>query len=423
MNLFELFRQKQIHITPEIAVTVSFITVQRANELYSFAEGDLLLVKRQLTPDDANWLLNYSGKCQVFTLPPSNLEALDAQKNLTGFLPVHLLKTIGMNFIHYGDVLYLFDELMDADQSPETPNVVMLYPVHRKEIETQLFIDLETLMAALGADRSKIDQSETSIEASVPPEGNRPEEKPVAPTEIDFVRKRLCDLFSARYSVVRVEFSGTAPESKTIPLSSFYEKHGIAQGRLKGSWSLFEKEKVRESLDAGIVNRAKEAELKELTVSIPVYGRIIRSNDLETLHARMDGIADDFRAYLNGSPDCKKVGSISIQQSFSPKAAVEESFSKLAAYLHSLSPIEESYEHYHDSVERFIRDERLNLFPFSSKVDLQTVSTTFTENQWSSLDFLYRFIGATYDNPNFFAEDFLNLLNRYAELLNKNNCC
>ncbi len=56
MSLFEFFRQKQIKITPETQVTVQYLTAANVADLYDMATGDLLLVKRRITAEDAQRL-------------------------------------------------------------------------------------------------------------------------------------------------------------------------------------------------------------------------------------------------------------------------------------------------------------------------------------------------------------------------------
>ena len=415
MGFLELFRQKQIHITPESAVKVSYIAVQNAAELYSLAEGELLLVKRQLTSEDAAWLRSYPGDRVVFTMHPRDLEAFDAKRELERFMPVHVLEQVGLCFLHAGDALYVFDELPVEEEKPVIPNVVRLSPVHRKEIETQLSVDMDAIMAMMRGKQA--DGTMPEALGELPEEKSQPErEEKKEPKEIDLLRKELCELFSSRFVEVRAEFSGTSPETRTIKLSDFYIKHGIERGQLRGSWSLFEKKRLKEILDVGIANRAKEAELKGLTLSVPTYGRIIRIGDLEKLRAKMEEIERDFKGYLDGAEDCKKVGSVLVKRRFSPAEDVAESFDRLQAYLHRIGDERNADRKYHAAVDKFVDRERWKQKPFSERVKLQFTSSTYTESQWSDRAFMERFWQAMCDNPSFFEEDFKKLLERYRGL-------
>ena len=91
MSLFEVFRQKQVKITPEVTVNVEYITVESVMDIYTRATGDVLLVKRQLTPQDTAWLQAHRGYYTVFTTEPKTLVAFDAQADLTDTDRVHLI--------------------------------------------------------------------------------------------------------------------------------------------------------------------------------------------------------------------------------------------------------------------------------------------------------------------------------------------
>lgn len=417
MDLVELFRQKEIYIRPENAVKAEYIALQCARDLYSLAKGDLLLVKPQLTLQDAQELLSFKGAMDIFTMQPESLDAFDAQNILEKVASIRIIDGIGLSYLHSGDALYIFNDFLEEKLLSTTPNVVRLSPVWRKDIDTCLSID-SGVLASLECASSAKSVSEK--------EGPKQREEDIFSSrqnheqdEIMLLRRKLCELFSSQYTEVRVMFSGTAPENRTISLSSFYEKHGIERGRLKGSWNLFEKNNRKDILDTGIVNRAKEAELNSISVSIPTYGRIIRSCELEELWKKMDAIAKDYRSYLDGDRNCKKVGSISVQKSFSPADIIEESLSGLKDYLHRIGEQMNAGIRYHDAVDVFVRNEWRKQKPFSELVSLQITSSTYTESQWTNKNFVDRFWNAVCDHNDFFDEEFLGLLDRYTRLLDK----
>ena len=379
-------------ITADDAVQVEFLTVNNATDLYSFAKDDLLLVKRQLTKQDAQWLLSFKGHREVFTMQPESIEAFDAGNEIG----INIIGTIGLCLLHTDDTLYIFDG--DIGKS-ETPNVVRLKPVRRKEIGTYISVDEEVIGKAEIPNASE-HQCEKAENA-----------------ELSLLRKKICEYFSSHFTEIRVEFSGTSPENRTISLSSFYEKYDIESGRLRGSWSLFEKNIRTEILDTGVVSKAKEAELKLLSVTIPRYGRIIRSDDLNLLREKMEQIEKDYRAYLDGKTECKKVGVVAVKKKFSPEAVINNSFSSLEVYLHRLGEELNAGSKSHEAVQKFIFNEQQKLKPFSEHVKLQIMSSTYTERQWEEEDFVDRVWKAVLENPDFFGDEFIRLLGRYGTLL------
>lgn len=419
MGLLELFRQQFIHLGSESMIQLDYITIQNITELYAEIKESAVLVKKQLTMEDVHALLPLRENCDVFTMQPDNLEAFDAIKELSGTAPVHILSSIGLCFLHSGDVLYVFDSFADGQQKPMTPNALRLSPVHRSDIEVLLSVDervLEVLKKTLPEDASSNAESQGEDQNQREDQTASYQTDPKQ-SEKDMVRKRICEAFSSRYVEVRVEFSGTSPENVTIPLSRFYEKHNIEGGRLRGSWNLFVKSDLNQILDAGIVNKAKEAELKNLSVSIPTYGRIIRSKDLDVLRARMERIEQDYKLYLRGDKNCDKVGEIKVQQGFSPADAVSSSFDGLAEYLHKMKRYED-YK-YHEAVEEFIWKQKSEQMCFSDRVKLHFTSSTYTESQWEDKAFLERFCKAVFENEDFFDMEIKDLIERYMKIMNR----
>lgn len=376
-------------------VVVDFLTVKSTTDLYGLVKDDLLLVKRQLTAEDARWLQSFKGHCDVFTMFPESIEAFDAGSEIG----INEVASIGLCFLHTGDSLYVFDN--DISKS-ETPNVVRISPVRRKEIGTYISVDEKVVapVESSGTENPALEQEHNS-----------------EPVELSLLRKKVCEYFSAHFTEVRVEFSGTSPENRTISLSYFYKRHNIESGRLRGSWSLFDKSTREQLFDSGIVNKAKEAELKKLSVSIPSYGRIIRSEKLDLLQEKMERIEKDYRMYLDGKTACKKVGEVPVQKQFAPWKAIDESFSGLKNYLYRLGAEMNAGAKYQNAVDNFIFSEQLKHTSFSENVKLQIMSSTFTERQWENKDFVARFWRTVLENPDFFTEEFANLLWRYYSFL------
>ena len=115
MDLFELFREKQIRITPESQVTIKYITSGSASDLFSLAEGDLLLVKRQISHEDLMLLNEHAGHCTVFTTPPLSLDEFDALEQLRKIAEVHQLEAVGLNYLHYGKTIKKSPLIMNVE--------------------------------------------------------------------------------------------------------------------------------------------------------------------------------------------------------------------------------------------------------------------------------------------------------------------
>ena len=418
MNLFEVFRQKQVKITPEVTVNVEYITVGSIADIYARASGDVLLVKRQLTAQDITWLREYHESYTVFTTEPETLEALDAQKVLADTAGVHIIERIGLNFLHFGEELYAFPDIMDGSPAPGTPNVVLVHPAHRSDVETQLAINLDMIKAAMG-----IGGHESIPTGNVEESDNTPSDlagrDKGQEKEIALVRAELATRFAERYSVLRVRFSGSKPENRTVGLTEFYAKHKIAKGKLRGTWSLFHKADLDKIMDAGIVDQAKEAVLSKISVSIPGYDMLIRAKDVAGCRLAMEKIESDYKAYLDGKPGCTHVGEIKIAIAFSPMEALEATFMELRDYLLSLrSPWESEYA-YEDAVDSFLARERYKHRYFSDGVKMMLEETAYKASQWESQDFILSLWRAIEKNPDFFDSDIVALLKRYTRLINR----
>ena len=138
-------------------VVVDFLTVKSTTDLYGLVKDDLLLVKRQLTAEDARWLQSFKGHCDVFTMFPESIEAFDAGSEIG----INEVASIGLCFLHTGDSLYVFDN--DISKS-ETPNVVRISPVRRKEIGTYISVDEKVVapVESSGTENPALEQEHNS---------------------------------------------------------------------------------------------------------------------------------------------------------------------------------------------------------------------------------------------------------------------
>ena len=413
MDLFELFREKQIRITPESQVTIKYITAGTTADLFSISEGDLLLVKKLITHEDLMFLNEYVGHCTVFTTPPLTLDEYDAVEQIRNIAEVHQLESAGLNYLHFGNTLLVFGEFDGSSTESTVPNAVCISPVHRDDIETQLAVNLEAIKAVL-------DEHDDVANQDLPEQINLFEEKHApkkAPSVLEMVCEKLKKEFEKGYSVVKVEFTGTSIESRMIGLSGFYKKHGIAQGRLMGSWKLFDKSSIGESFDVGLARRAVDEVYSRLSVTVPGYGRIVREDKMEEFHSAMNWIEGDYRRYLSGK-ECRHVGGITVEKAFSPWSDINESLNALLDYLIEICPVKGlETEGYIQDVKEFIDIHRDELDHLADKVSLRITATSYKKSQWSDRTFVASLCQVTRKNPDFFDDEFRTLLKRCINLL------
>ena len=173
----------------------------------------------------------------------------------------------------------------------------------------QLSINMGAIAQALGLNDTTVQPESEQSQPEVAGDGTT-EQK--APSKADLVRAALKEAFEKQFAVVKAELEGVSFENNTISLSEFYQKHGIAKGRLNGSWRLFEKETLSKIMDEGIIGKARDVVFRKYSASIPGYGRIVRVKDIEAFRSELDKIASDFRRYLDGDKDCTSIGGIPI---------------------------------------------------------------------------------------------------------------
>ncbi len=395
MDFYELLQKKQISIIPDPAVKLEFFTFRRVQELYSLAQGDVLLVKQQIDFQDMEWLRSYGAEKTLFTTRPKTLESLDALKECNG---ATFLDSIDLNFLHFGEVFIAFGDL---SPNISAPNAVLMQPVRRK--------DAEEIVKAVSEAQ---DQQKSFSEVKEDFQPSSETEEAVS-SEVQLVRTELSKTFTDTYTVVAVRFSGTSFENKTISLTEFYDKNGIEKGRLRGSWTLFEKQEIDKILDEGIVRKAVDIINKELSLSIPGYGRIVHSEDLGKYRDGLEKIEKDYREYLNGRGE--HVGSIKVKYKFTPSEAIEKSLRELKRYLLTICPDPNS-DVYGARVEYFIEETRGKLTDISDKVKLRITESSFKESQWENSDFIESIWKACNINPGFFSDEFMCLMDRYSHL-------
>ncbi len=426
MGLFEIFKQKQVRIIPEKQVTVEYIRAKQLSEFFPSTDKEVLFIKHALSQDDLILLKSLRGSCIVFATHPDSMAAFDVQHELMKIMPVNILNSTGLNYLHYDDVLYIFADINDIDAVPDIPNIIRIHPVHRNDVENQISMETGVPDAALANEElpgtrnipqnCQQNSDEDGTSANVSP-------KQQTPGEVDLVRTELKKLFDARYTIVKIELKGTSIERKAISLSEFYTKHNIEKGRLKGSWSLFDKEHLSQIMDVGIVRKAIDALNGQFTVNIDCYGRIIRTEKTDAFIVNMKGIERDYISYLNNENKRKKIGVIEIKTRFAGLDELTATRSDLLGYLLSFCSIQGlSTEKYISDVNRFVDEAYWKTTDFASNVDLCVTQLTYTESQWKNHKFVYKVWQTCNDRSNrhFFDQDFTKILERYIELLRKN---
>jgi len=414
MNLLEFFRHKQINITSNEQVSVKFVSVINAAELYNNAAGDLLLIKKHISMEDAEILLSYHGSCSIFTEQPKTLDSFDSLKKLLNIFPVCYIDSVELNYLHYGNTLIAFCEALQKETTISFPNAVFINPVYRNDVETSMSIDAK----ALKAEPDKKSNDMTQSQNSVPAESESEQKGSKTTSEVILVRKALKELFDKTFSLIKVNFFGTNIENKIIGLSGFYKDNGIAEGRLKGSWTLFDKNTVGNVMEKGILEKAREKVFKQFSVSIPSYGRIIKIADTDKLKEQIYIILSEYQKYLKGDADCKSIYGVPINQGFSPSEAINESMEQLRTYLISAFPYDkfDFSSYYLRNVNDFIEQTRKSLVDFEKQTGVNINETSYTENQWENRDFINRLWEAVNYHRSFFPRDFLSLLDRYSKL-------
>lgn len=330
---------------------------------------------------------------------------------------MHIVLSICLDYLHFGETLFAFGRFPADGIKATVPNVVCISPVHRQDVEMQLSINLDAISAALGLDATmeQTPPEQEVAEAAAPEEESNSK---VFPSKNDLVRAAVKEEFESQFSIVKAEFSGVSFETKTVSLSEFYQKHGIAKGRLKGNWRLFEKETLKDIMDEGVVWKARDVVFRKYTANIPGYGRIVRNRDIEALRAELSKIALDYRRYLERDQECCSIGSIPISKPFSPWDAISESLNALLEYLIAICPAKGlETERYIQDAKRFVDKTCRELRCFSGQVRMRMTESSYRDSQWKNRDLINCVWEAISVDRKFFGDRFVALLERYSNLL------
>lgn len=365
---------RKILLSDDSLVHVEYLKYESISEIYAQAEGTCLLVKNQMSEEDVDWILSYPHAVDILTMYANSypVSACICQMEYAG-RKVNYVESIELNLFHYGQALLIFRECKPADTGAPGPNVIKIYPVKRSdimipvvEVEKRKLNDDSEDFSGANVERSDRVDDETAIT-----EGAFESLTSAIPTEEELLRKHLKELFDQKFSFVKVQFRGTRIDRISIPLSDFYKSCSISEGRLKGSWTLFDTREVEELLDKGIADRALNSAFQSLTIQISKYGRIIHAQDRERFHEAVHGIEDDFRKYLAGENTKGKVGDVEIKKTLNLTQATAKGLQLLEDYLKEIMPANAYKDRYESEVQGFIESHRKKCEDFSERVELK----------------------------------------------------
>ena len=428
MDIFEIFRKKTIKIQTDENLTMNYYAVDKVTEVFPKAGDELLYIKKNLDQNDLGFLESFScnGTITVKSENPRDIFCSDIQKIVDKKYDFGILDNIGLNYLHTNDTLFIFS---DEIEKPSVPNVVKLYPVKRNDLEEYYTVPINPEINSLTDGENKSDEAdpvddqeekkniENDPDDIVAEVGNINDGKK---QELQRLLTALKDIFDHDYIRVKVDFKGAAIERKTISLTDFYEKNGISPGRLRGSWTIFEKAKVKNIFESGIVTRAMNAVYDKFTVNIDGYGRIIKTEDKDKFQKIVKEIENDYKTYLRGG-SIKKIGDQIVNKQFKPKETVETSINELKKYLLSIRPNNEDEEVYYWKVDWFIDGQVDKCMNFENDVYARSILSTFHNEQWKSKEFLSRIKECIDKNKKekFFGDSFIELMERTEKYLQK----
>lgn len=413
MGLFELFKQTKITVTPGSQVSVKHITSYSLPDLLCLAKGDTLVIKQTILYKEALAFIKFPDHCTIVTTAPTSLEPLDAVNCLLSAKNISLsyLPFIGLNYLHFDDQLFVFGDFPD-DVDDASPNVVRIAPVRRDDVKTIISID-DSLLSALPASEPQ----PGLIEDQHPDDGPSASfSTPEIDQEHELIAAKLKEVFNDQYEIIDVSITGASIEKKTISLSDFYAKHKIAKGQLKGSWNLIDPVRARKVMDVGIARRAIDEVLAKYTINIPNFGKISKKSDNACLRSLLSQIEKDYIAYLRGTPEVEKIGSIIVQTPFSPQALIKENLNSLENYLSELKHDDGwPQAKYLLHVKKFIAGASSKNDRLFSSVRLNLKWTVPADSQWTDKEFLLKLYFAMIESPDFANLQFLELLRRYTD--------
>ena len=249
MDIFEIFRKKTIKIQPDENLTMNYYAVDKVTDVFPKTGDELLYIKKKLDQNDEDFLESFScnGTITVKSEKPDSIFCSDIQKIFDEKYDFSILDNIGLNYLHTNDTLFIFSEEIEK---PSVPNVVKFYPVKRNDLEEYYSIPINTEIKSITPDDNKSGEDEPADDSKKKKDIKNDPDDIVAEIgntydgkkqELQLLLKALKDIFDHDYIRVKVEIKGAAIDRKTISLTDFYEKNGISPGRLKGSWTIFEK--------------------------------------------------------------------------------------------------------------------------------------------------------------------------------------
>lgn len=404
MSLFEMFRGKTIEVQSKEKVFPIFTKVHSITDVLKGLNGEAILILNRVSFEVAQWIRENPARCTLYTMEPSTLEEFDAIKNLRTVCEIYIVPSIDMNYIHCNDTLYI---IPNQFSNSAAPNVVMIASMSKKEIDTHIAIDMGKFAEQLGLEQRVPNESATIDTTEQPPSDPFNED-----AELRLLREEITKYMNDRYCIVKTEMPNASVERKTIPLTPFYEKNRIAQGKLRGTWAVFDREDLSKIMDCGIAQRALSFLSKQYTVTIENAYKLIRKDKLEEYKQKIKTIEKEYCLYLRGE-NVDKVGTERVSVKFSPKEAIEISLDELTEYLYSIP--QKSPPKY--TVESFVSNAWEKIMSSITNAETKTLVSALSEEQLKDKGYVKKLMKATTENSTLYDECLLDLLRRYVEML------
>ncbi len=425
MDLFEIFRKKEIKIEPGKNISVEYLFSEHIWDVFPKKGDALLFIKKELCSEDVRYIMGFDGPITVKAEEPKDLDVLDLIDRITSVSQYEEISNICLNYAHVNDTLYIFSE---ASQIPSVPNIVKLYPMKRTDIETlyknpvmikEMTIDEPDKEGQQTEQdtNEKDSQSQTTYISNDNIVNEMTEKNSENVKELKLILLKLKQLFDEKYTVISIEVKGGAVERKTISLTEFYSDNGISSGRLKGSWNLFSKEDIEKNIEPRILGRAMDELNKEYVLTIGGYGKIIEKTKIDEYLKMINDIVKDYVSYLSKG-NISKIGKIDIKIKFNPQEMLKSSLKELEEYLLKIRVKDEGKQEYEDNIKNFTSYYLRNGLDFAKDIRVNTRELTFTENQWQNRDFLEKLLKSVVnDKKAFFNSEFKDILFRYDSLI------
>lgn len=435
MSIWQTFLEKKSKISSDSVVTAEFIRGFVPHEMVKAATGDLFLIKSRLTPDDAEAIEKFNGECVACFAHPRIWEAYQLQERLQHLqsiksnVSVQYVNTVGLNWIHYNDTLYIFDENAGT-VTAEYPDAVKLHPVKRTEIYEFVTVDAGDITAPSEQAAPAVGGEMVGGSAGTAETASNPED--ADSQRVRLLREAISRHFSENYCLVKTEFHGCTIENKKISLSNFYRKYQISKGYLIGSWRVFPDDSKVSIIDKGIVQKAVDQVNDQFTCTCAGF-RILPRTTREQYDASIKQIHDEFVQYLNESTrpfntDNKEgphtIGGIPVNTPFSPGQALSNTRDSLQKYLESLSfPKQYEFWEWQNEVNCFIDKN----FPYernydwAKDVEIKTTYTNFDTWQWEDSSFIEQLLESDRKHLKtwgkvFFDSEIYDLMNQYVTM-------